>query len=163
MTAITINAKNRTIELTKTFATASSKYGTQEYIDLQEVRKDYPNYKVVTITRKATKSDKPTFKGLTYEYMVKYIKSHDNAEENMAEYMELRGISKEGEEALADSFNYQEMKDWFLDKYPEIANFHQKRAELLEKTQQKKEAKRAETAKAKKDARRIALLEKKPA
>lgn len=163
MTAITINAKNRTIELTKTFATASSKYGTDEYAELQIVRKDYPNYKVVTITRKATKSDKPTFKGLTYEYMVKYIKSHDNAEKNMAEYMELRGISEEGEEALAESFNYQEMKDWFLDKFPEIANFHQKRAELLEKAQQKKEAKRAEAAKAKKDARRIALLEKKTA
>lgn len=163
MTAITINAKNRTIELTKTFATASSKYGTDEYTELQIVRKDYPNYKVVEVTRKAPKNGKPTFKGLTYEYMVKYIKSHDNAEENMAEYMELRGISEEGEEALADSFNYQEMKDWFLDKYPEIANFHQKRAELLETAQQKKEAKRAEAAKAKKDARRIALLEKKPA
>lgn len=163
MTAITINAKNRTIELTKTFATASSKYGTQEYIDLQEVRKDYPNYKVVTITRKATKSDKPTFKGLTYEYMVKYIKSHDNAEENMAEYMELRGISEEGEEALADSFNYQEMKDWFLDKYPEIANFHQKRAELIEQSKQKKATKREEEARAKREAHRKALLAKKTA
>ena len=85
MTAITINAKNRTIELTKTFATASSKFGSPEYEQLQMARKDYPNYKVVTITRKAPKSDKPTFKGLTYEYMEKYIKSHDNAEENMAE------------------------------------------------------------------------------
>ena len=70
---------------------------------------------------------------------------------------------KEGEEALAESFNYQEMKDWFLEKYPEIANFHEKRAELMEKTQKAKEAKRAESAKAKKDARRIALLTKKAA
>lgn len=163
MTAITINAKNRTIELTKTFATASSKFGTPEYDQLQQVRKDYPNYKVVTIARKAPKSDKPTFKGLTYEYMVKYIKSHDNAEENMAEYMELRGISEEGEEALAESFNYQEMKDWFLEKYPAVADFHQKRAELMEKTEKSKEAKRAESAKAKKDARRVALLAKKTA
>ena len=163
MTAITINAKNRTIELTKTFATASSKFGSPEYEQLQMARKDYPNYKVVTITRKAPKSDKPTFKGLTYEYMEKYIKSHDNAEENMAEYMELRGISEEGEEALAESFNYQEMKDWFLDKYPEIANFHEKRAELIEKAQQKKATKREEEARAKREAHRKALLAKKTA
>ena len=163
MTAITINAKNHNIELTKTFATASSKFGSPEYEQLQMARKDYPNYKVVTITRKAPKSDKPTFKGLTYEYMEKYIKSHDNAEENMAEYMELRGISEEGEEALAESFNYQEMKDWFLDKYPEIANFHEKRAELIEKAQQKKATKREEEARAKREAHRKALLAKKTA
>ncbi len=163
MTNITVNEKARSIELTKKDYAKACKYGTQEYTDLQEVRKAYPTFKVVEVTHKATKSDKPSYKGLTYEYMEKYIKSHDNAEENMAEYMELRGISEEGEEALAESLNYQEMKEWFLDKYPEIANFHQKRAELLEKAQQKKEAKRVAFVKTKKDARRIALLEKKNA
>ena len=158
MTAITINAKNRSIELTKTFATASSKFGTPEYDQLQQVRKDYPNYKVVTVTRKATKTDKPSYKGLTYEYMVKYIKSHDKAEENMKEFMELRGVSEEGENALAESAHYQTIKDWFLGKYPEIANFHEKRTALMEKTQQKKEAKKAESVKAKKDALRKVLL-----
>ena len=158
MTAITINAKNRSIELTKTFATASSKFGTPEYDQLQQVRKDYPTYKVVTITRKATKTDKPSYKGLTYEYMVKYIKSHDKAEENMKEFMELRGVSEEGENALAESAHYQTIKDWFLGKYPEIANFHEKRTELMEKTQQAKEAKKAESIKAKKDALRKVLL-----
>lgn len=163
MTAITINAKNRTIELTKTFATAASKFGTDEYAELQIVRRDYPNYKVVTIARKAPKSDKPTFKGLTYEYMVKYIKSHDNAEENMAEYMELRGISKEGEEALADSFNYQEMKDWFLDKFPAFSEYHEMRARMIEQSKQKKATKREEEARAKREAHRKALLAKKTA
>lgn len=163
MTNINVNEKARCIELTKKDYAKACKFGTQEYIDLQEVRKAYPTFKVVGVTRKAPKTDKPIFKGLTYEYMEKYIKSHDNAEENMAEYMELRGISEEGEEALAESFNYQEMKDWFLEKYPEIANFHEKRAELMEKTQKAKEAKRAESAKAKKDARRVALLTKKTA
>ena len=158
MTAITINAKNRSIELTKTFATASSKFGTPEYDQLQQVRKDYPNYKVVTVTRKATKTDKPSYKGLTYEYMVKYIKSHDKAEENMKEFMELRGVSEEGENALAESAHYQTIKDWFLGKYPEIAKFHEKRTELMEKTQKAKEAKKAESVKAKKDALRKVLL-----
>lgn len=164
MTAISINAKNRSIELTKTFATASSKFGTPEYDQLQKARQDYPNYKVVTIARKAPKTDKPTFKGLTYEYMEKYIMAHDDEDQTiMNEYLALRGESDEADENLAESFNYQEMKDWFLEKYPEIANFHEKRAELMEKTHKAKEAKRAESAKAKKDARRIALLTKKTA
>lgn len=103
MTAITINAKNRTIELTKTFATASSKYGTDEYNELQAVRKDYPNYKVVTIARKAPKTDKPTFKGLTYEYMEKYIMAHDDENQSiMNEYLALRGESDEADESGAD-------------------------------------------------------------
>lgn len=163
MTAISINSKNRTIELTKTFATASSKFGTPEYDQLQQARSHYPNYKVVTIARKAPKSDKPSYKGLTYEYMEKYILSHDNAEENMAEYMELRGISEEGEEALAESFNYQEMKDWFLDKFPAFNEYHTKRAELIEKSKQKKATKREEEARAKREAHRNALLAKKTA
>lgn len=162
MTAITINAKNRTIELTKTFATASSKFGTDEYNLLQLARKDYPNYKIVTIARKAPKNDKPTFKGLTYAYMEKYILTHDDGEQTvMQEYMELRGISKAGEEVLAESFNYQEIKEWFLDKYPEIADFHKKRAELLKKAQ--KETERESEAHTKYEARRNALLAKKTA
>ena len=163
MTAITINAKNRTIELTKAFATASSKYGTDEYAELQIVRKDYPNYKVVTIARKAPKNDKPTYKGLTYEYMEKYIMAHDDENQTiMNEYLVLRGKS-EAEEDLETSFNYQKMKDWFVDKYPEIANFHQKRTELIEKAQQKKATKREEEASAKREAHRKVLLAKKTA
>ena len=85
MTNITVNEKARCIGLTKKDYAKACKFGTQEYIDLQEVRKAYPTFKVVGVTRKAPKTDKPIFKGLTYEYMEKYIKSHDNAEENMAE------------------------------------------------------------------------------
>ncbi len=159
MTNITVNAKNRTIELTKKDFTKACKFGTQEYIDLQEVRKVYPNFRVVEGTRKATKSDKPSYKGLTYEYMEKYIKAHDDKDQTiMKEYMEVRGLSDEADENLAESFTYQEMKDWFFDKFPAVADFHQKRAELLEKAQQKKEAKRAESTKAKRNALRIALL-----
>ncbi|MDD6039802.1 MAG: hypothetical protein PUD63_01220 [Clostridia bacterium] len=163
MTAITINAKNRTIELTKTFATASSKFGTPEYDQLQLARKDYPNYKVVTIARKAPKNDKPTFKGLTYEYMEKYILTHDDDKHTiMNEYLALRGES-EAEENLETSFSYQEMKDWFLDKFSAFNEYHTKHAELIKNAQKAKEAKRAESAKAKRDARRVALLAKKTA
>lgn len=163
MTAISINNKNFSIELTKTFATASSKVGSPEYEQLQRARKDYPYYKVVTVTRKAPKNSKPTFKGLTYEYMEKYIMGHDDNEQTiMNEYLALRGDS-EADENLVDSFNYQEMKDWFLDKFPAFNEYHAKRAELIEKSKQKKATKREEEARAKREAHRKALLAKKTA
>ena len=127
-----INEKKNTIELTKKEATAAAKFGTPEYKNLQQARRDYPTFSVVTVTRKAS-TKKNTFKGLTYEYMEMYIEKHDDEEKSiMAEYLMLRGMTDEAEEALAESFTYLEMKDWFLKKFPAIAAFHEARAKLLE-------------------------------
>ena len=126
-----INQKNRTIEMSKKFAKAAAVFGSVEYKQLQEVRRDYPDFRVVTVSRKTT-GKKETFKGLTYEYMELYIQKHDDEEKSiMAEYLMLRGKTDEAEEALAESFTYLEMKDWFLKKFPAIASFHEARAKLL--------------------------------
>ena len=125
-----INNKKMAIEMTKKFAAAARKFGTQEYKDLQEVRKDYPTYKVVIVTRKTTVK-KDNFKGLTYEYMEKYISSHDENGKIMAEYQDLRGLSERAKEALAEPCSYLEMRAWFLNTYPAIAKFHEDREKLL--------------------------------
>ena len=126
-----INEKKNAIELSKKEAAAAAKFGTREYKALQEARKDYPGFKVVTITRKST-AKKESCKGLTYGYMETYIQKHDDENKTiMAEYKMLRGLTEEAEEALAVSFTYLEMKDWFLKKFPAIAEFHKKRESLL--------------------------------
>ena len=126
-----INEKKNTIELSKKESKAAAKFGTPEYKNLQEARKDYPGFKVVTITRKST-AKKESYKGLTYAYMETYIQKHDDENKTiMAEYKMLRGLTEEAEEALAESFTYLEMKDWFLKKFPAIAEFHKKREALL--------------------------------
>lgn len=125
-----INNKKMAIEMTKKFAAAARKFGTQEYKDLQEVRKDYPTYKVVIVTRTTTVK-KDNFKGLTYEYMEKYISSHDEDGKIMAEYQDLRGLSERAKEALAEPCSYLEMRAWFLNTYPAIAKFHEDREKLL--------------------------------
>ena len=129
MTSIQINEKKHTIEMTKKTYDKACKFGTQEYFDLQEVRKAYPNYRVVKVTQKASKN---TYKGLTYEYMEKYIAAHDDEKKTiMAEYKMMRGTSEEAKEALAEPVSYYEMKVWFLKKFPAIAEFHKKREEAL--------------------------------
>ena len=124
--------KKNAIELSKKEAAAAAKFGTREYKALQEARKDYPGFKVVTIARKSA-AKKESCKRLTYGYMEMYIQKHDDEEKSiMAEYLMLRGLSKEAEEALAESFTYQEMKEWFLAKYPAINKVHEARAKALE-------------------------------
>lgn len=128
---MTINSKTHAIEMSKKFAKAASKYGTDEYRDLQAARRDYPDYKIVTISRKpAVKKD--IYKGLTYDYMEMYIQKHDDENGTiMNEYLMLRGKTEDAKEALADSFSYLEIRDWFLKQYPAIAKFHEARAKLV--------------------------------
>ena len=126
-----INYKNQTIEMSKKFAKAAEKFGSKEYKQLREARSDYPDFKVVTVSRKAS-GQKESYKGLTYSYMENYIKNHDDEKKSiMAEYEMLRGLSAEAQEALAEPCSYIEMKAWFMKKFPAIAEFHKKREMLL--------------------------------
>ncbi len=147
MSNITINNKARTIEINKTFAAASSKYGSPEYKELQDARRDYPDFRVVTIKQKGAKVE---FKGLDYKYMEKYIADHDEDGSKMKAYKNMRAISEDGKAAKADALPYADVKDWFLMTYPEIEGFHNKRDELLQQIakyraekQAKKQAKNA--------------------
>ena len=126
-----INFEKKVIEMSKKFAKAAEKFASDEYRQLQDARHDYPNFRVVTASRKpCTKKDQ--YKGLTYEYMERYIQKCDDEQKSiMAEYLMLRGKTAEAEEALAESFTYLEMREWFLKKFPAIAQFHEARAKLL--------------------------------
>ena len=119
---MTINYKNNTIEMTKKFAKAASRYGSEEYIALQGARRDYPNYRVITKTTNRKKSD--SFKGLTYARMAEYIKKHDNDGKIMVEFETKR------EEEKFNPASYNEIKKWFLEKFPEVGSFRKKSEEL---------------------------------
>jgi len=134
MTNLTINSKARTIEMTKKFAKAASRFGSDEYRDLQAARRDNPTYKVVVKT--GTSKSKESFKGLTYDYMERYIAAHDDENKTiMAEFEMLRGTSEEAKEALAEACSYQEIKAWFFGKFPAIKAFHEKRTKMLEEAE----------------------------
>ena len=143
----TMKIKNDTIEITKTFAQKAARIGSPEYYELLKARQENPS---CTVEIKQTKS-KDSFKGLTYEYMAKYIKAHDDKEgSNMAVFNELRGKGDDAEGAMADSMSYGEIKLWFLDTYPEIKNFHESRADRIKAIKEKQKKAAEEKAKAKK-------------
>ena len=143
MTNITISNATRSIELSKKFAVAAAKYGTEEYRMLQEARRDYPGYEVVEAAKKA-KAAKDPYKKLDFDFMEKYILAHEDCEKNMTTYLDLRGKSKEAIENGAVSKSLPEIRSWFLSAYPQVAQFHEKREKELERLKAEKEKKRAE-------------------
>ena len=130
MRDIKINFEKNEIVMTRKFAAKAADPRSAEYALLQETRKAYPTFEVRRHTNKPH-SNKECYKGLTYDYMEKYIQAHDEDQSIMKEYQMLRGLTSEAQEALADSCSYQEIKNWFLAKFPAIEKFHSMRQNLL--------------------------------
>lgn len=122
-----IRTNSRTIELSKKEMTAASRFGSDAYKALQAARRDYPGFTVTTATRKV-KPQHETYKGLTYAYMEKYIKAHDDeACSIMAEFKIRRGTPIDSADMLPTAYTYLENKAWFLGKFEEIAKFYESR------------------------------------
>ena len=53
MSNITINYKNSTIEITKSFEKQASVYGSQAYNELREARAEFPTYRLAMPLKKS--------------------------------------------------------------------------------------------------------------
>lgn len=144
---IKINRKMRTLEISKTFEKAASRFGSDEYNALKKAQMENPGYSVKVVSRKGTNS-KQLYAGLTFEKMKNYISMHDKEGTIMAEYMEMRGKGEMAEAMGAKSESYQDILNWFLEVYPEVKKFHDDRESKMEARRQKlaaeKEARRLE-------------------
>ena len=106
-----------TIIMDRTFAKLSENTMSAEYAHLQQVRLHYPLYQVVQRhIRKNTNQEH--YHGLTYRYMEDYIDSHGTAEDRHT-YDEMRLIS----ECHSKAHRYPVIKNWFLERFPEIKTF----------------------------------------
>ena len=106
------------VEMSKSEAIAAGKLNSEKFNELKALREMYPTFQIV-IVKTAKKCDH--FKGLTCEYMEKYIASHNN--ELLTEFYTLRGKDAEDKEIeMAAVATYGEIKMWFLSKFPEIQN-----------------------------------------
>ena len=113
---VRIDRANRQIVMDRTFARLSQIVGSDEYNRLQTARRDYEGFNVVTRTIRRN-DKKECYRGLTYDYMERYILLHDRADERKKEFDELRLIAE------CHSKRYPVIKQWFLQQYPEIAKF----------------------------------------
>lgn len=141
---IKVNDKKRTLEISKTFEKAASRFGSDEYIALKQAQMENPGYSVKVVSRKG--SSKQPYSGLTFEYMKKYISTHDKDGAIMHEFLEMRAKDEESEMLGMKSESYQDILAWFLDTFPAIKEHHDKREAAMEARRQKfaaeKEARR---------------------
>ena len=122
------------IEMTKAEAKAAGKIGSDKYNELRQYMKEFPGFEIQI---KAPAKRKVEFRGLTYEYMKNYIKKHDDEDGKiMAEFRELIAQDKkdkiEGAEHL-EAASYNDVKKWFLAKFPEIKEYKEQHAEKAQK------------------------------
>ena len=120
MTAIRINHAERKIILSSAFEKKASIPGSAEYDMLQTTRIDNPGYALVTRKFK-TNTKQEHYRGLTYPFMREYIKNIEgkDAHEVLAEFEGLITDSK----CHSLGRRYPTIKKWFLDRYPNIAEF----------------------------------------
>ena len=109
------------IEVNTIFAKMMENPRSDEYELLQKIKMENPGF---TVCRRQIKSNpkKDTYKGLTYEYMKKYIKLHETKEEaeKVIAYLEDQILISK---CHSQRLRYPTIKKWFLAKYPEVAKF----------------------------------------
>ena len=116
---VRLDHENRQIVMDRTFAKLSANIRNTEYQMLQDVRRDYPDYQVVTRRIKKNHA-KECYKGLTYAYMRDYITRHSGTRSKEYQtFSEMIDISK----CHSDAFRYPVIKKWFLDTYEEIKTY----------------------------------------
>ena len=109
------------IEMNTTFAKMMQNPLSDEYALLQKTRMENPTF-VVRRRQIKTNPKKDTYKGLTYEYMEHYISTHepeDKVDEVLAHFEELKLISQ----CHGQRLRYPTIKKWFLNRYPDVAQF----------------------------------------
>ena len=125
------------IEMTKTEAKAAGKPNTTEYNTLLELMKNFPGFQIEIVKSAAKKADH--FKGLDYDYMENYIKSHQP--ELLKTFYELRGLDANGKKVeLVAAATYGEIKMWFLTQFPEIEKLGENVNKIIEEARKAREA-----------------------
>ena len=122
------NLTKKTIELTKAEMKSAMIYGTEEYRMLQEVRRDYPGFRVI---EEKTKRNKADFAGLDKKTIAAYVQMRGTDDQKKTfKFISKKTIDEDGNYHEPQSFF--EIKKWFLNEFPELK---QSREEYREKIQ----------------------------
>ena len=116
MKNITINYKNASIEITKTFAKQARVFNSTEYKLLQEARRENNGFTVVVVAPKKNSSKNGK---VTLADMERYISFHDDEEHSIMREFNARRHAKENGALCAHSFF--EIKKWFFEVFPDAA------------------------------------------
>lgn len=113
MKNIKVDFMRNTIIVSKSFYEQASNPENDEYVQLKHITEENPGMKVIVNSRNCHKS-KCEYKGLTYDYMRRFIRVLDR--DNLINFELAKGYY---EDIYTDNaIVYHNMKEWFLNEYP---------------------------------------------
>ena len=116
-TALRINHRAQTIELTKAFAKDAERFGSKSYKELNEARHEFPTYDIAILRQKA----KDSHKGLTLKKMKNFFDNHSEEYAEAKELFEKCTTTNEKDElVLVKGINFITLREWFLSEVKEI-------------------------------------------
>ena len=118
-----VDHAKRKIIIGKAFNKKQADITSEEYAKLCEVVQMFPKYKVTLKTIKKN-PHKESYKGLNYDYMERYI-AVKGTRADRQEYDDMRLLAE------CHSKRFPVIKQWFLDKYPEVKEYGAK-AEFID-------------------------------
>lgn len=120
-----VNENKCRIEMTKEFAKKAQFYGTDEYKDLQNVKKDYPNFKVMTVATKNTNK----YRGLTIDGMKAVIEKY-GTDEQKAKFHEFLADDEFSKALGLKKASVSTIAKWFMSEMNTLKEaFDKKKAE----------------------------------
>lgn len=137
-----INYAKKTIMLTKSEMKAAQTYGTDAYKALVDAQRTFPDFTVVV---KTPASRRDNFKGLTSDFMKRYIVEHDDEDHSiMAEYNTLCGLDDSGKKKdFAAVATYGELRMWFLNTFPELRDMQSTIDSIMDRVRKEQAEKKA--------------------
>ncbi len=129
MKPIIVDPENGKIIISSAFKKKAFTPGTSEYMQLQEVRRDFEGFTLTTRHFKMNTAQE-RYKGLSYDYMEWYIQTYDkeNANAVLSVFKKMKDIAQ----AHSKSKRYPTIKAWFLESYPEFTEFGMNEEQLEE-------------------------------
>jgi hypothetical protein len=116
MKNIEICREKRTILVSKEYYKEACVYGTDAYECLKGAQRDFPKFKVVVKTVK----NKSEFKNIDTDFMIAYISAHDDEQKSIRAKYDILCGNAEGEDGKLGRVSFFELKEWFLNTFPEI-------------------------------------------
>ena len=135
MKNVKIAREEKTIYVSKNFLINASQFGTPEFNELMDAKRNFPTFEVKEYKIKRNPG-KQTYGNLTYEHMKEFIEAYETDDKQRAavlnEYEAVQVIAKTQKAA------YVYVKKWFLGKYGDEFKKHQD--ELEEQKRKEKES-----------------------
>ena len=99
---------NETITITEAYYKKACIFGSAEYYELRQIRAENQGFAI-----EFKSIDKKTYKHLTFERMVEYIKTQPNSEKQLIVFEAVKRVAEK------KGSKYPLTKKWFLKNYPE--------------------------------------------